>query len=109
MLKELLSLTERELRILERRERYHSRIKAVSSGQITKDWLPIPVAAAVLGVTRRQVYKLIREKKLRRKSLVWYEGHPAKLHYERNWVTRVSVARYAQVVTVSKAHINSGF
>lgn len=39
--------------------------KKVSRGQITKDWLPVPVAAAELGVTRRQIYALIKAGKLR--------------------------------------------
>ncbi len=91
VLEELLGMTERELRMLEKRETRKRFYKIVSSGQITKDWLPIPVAAAVLGVTRRQVYALIKEKKLRSMAIVWSDGS-----YRVNWVTRASVARYAQ-------------
>jgi predicted DNA-binding transcriptional regulator AlpA len=69
-------------------------IKKVSSGQITKDWLPIPVAAKLLGVTRRQIYQLIKSKKLRVGAVMWREGD--EVVYEIKWVTRQSLERYAR-------------
>jgi hypothetical protein len=62
--------------------------KKVSGGQITRDWLPVPEAAARLKITRRQVYALIREKKLRARTIIWPSG------YHVFWVTRASVERY---------------
>ncbi len=91
-LKLLVGMTERELRMMERLEarglgRFY---KAVSSGQITRYWFPIPVAAAVLKVSPRRVYQLIKKKKLRSRKIVWSDGN-----YSENWVTAASVARYA--------------
>jgi excisionase family DNA binding protein len=64
--------------------------KKVSRGQIVHDWLPVVEAARLLGVTRRQVYELIKAKKLRAVPITWPSG------YSVRWVTRASLERYAR-------------
>jgi site-specific recombinase XerC len=77
-----------------KRPKRMSFVKKVSSGQITKDWLPVPVAAKLLGVSRRQIYQLIKDKKLRVGAVMWREGD--EVVYEIKWVTRQSLERYAR-------------
>ena len=62
--------------------------KKVSRGQITKDWLPIQEAATALGVSRRQIHRLVAEKKLRAAAIIWPSG------YRIEWITRGSLERY---------------
>jgi excisionase family DNA binding protein len=64
--------------------------KKVSRGQIVHDWLPIPEAARLLGVTRRQVYKLVKAKKLRAVPITWPSGYRIRL------ITRASAERYSK-------------
>jgi predicted DNA-binding transcriptional regulator AlpA len=66
-------------------------VKKASRGQIMRDFLPIPEAAATLDVSRQQVYTLIKEKKVRGVKTIW-----PKSGHRLQWVTRASVERYAR-------------